>query len=168
MNELATCVEIVDHHEYLDPVFDWFGIDWSHFEGLVLTRPNNKTLNIVNADCAPPVEPAPVSIGMPFLRVNMHYNKLTTSGVYFIGDRATANFVDVDRARADAYLRRERIELSPEDIEECDPRGGYVIMRCEGWTIGLGLLGTRSAPPSVKSFQPKAWSIEDDATAFGR
>lgn len=163
---LGDIVEIADEDELLGRVLDWFGIQPAVFEPWVLCRPNRKVLNLVNRDCLPPARPKPVSIGMPFLRVSMRYPKLTTAAVYLIGKHAQSNVLEVERRRADRYLSRQEIAVEEHELSSCDSRGGYVILQCEGLTIGLGLLNRDRM--KVVSFQPKAWAIPEDSSAYER
>ncbi|MEZ4460098.1 MAG: hypothetical protein R3E66_10285 [bacterium] len=145
-------------------IAQWFGIPMAFFEDYRILRANPKTLNIVNADTSPEQRPEPQSIGMPFLHTDMAVPKLTQPASLWLGPLCTRNIVNLDRARAAAYLARATVALEPADLVECDGTG-YVMVRCEGLSLGLAFRH-RNAVMDLVSMVPKAWALNADVDPF--
>lgn len=145
-------------------IASWFGIDMSFFDEFRILRSNSKTLNIANADIAPEKWPAPQSIGLPFLHTDMAVPKLTQPASLLMGPACTRNIVQLDRLRATQYLARRPVELADADLIACDG-SGYVMVRCEGLTLGLAFRH-RDSRMTLTSMVPKAWALNADVDPF--
>ena len=163
---LSEHVDIVDRQHWLSIVERRFGIPADTFEEYELIRPNTHSLHLVADDHLPPERPAPQVIGMSFMRTRMKFPKLTTAAAMTFGHLATRNVIAADRRQADAFLRRERFDVRPEQLAACNGRG-YVLVSVEDAVLGVGLLRPREAKqPEVSSFVPKAWTLPEDESAF--
>jgi len=155
--------------EHWAEVRGWFGLgegaSWGD-DGRIY-RANTRLLSLVHTPHAPPTKPVPLSMGMPFLRTNMAFPKLTTPATMVVGGEATRNVVDVDTAQANAYLRRAIFHPSEEQLERCAPKG-YVVVRHEGIALGLGMRrpGEEDAPDRVESLFPKALATRGERDAI--
>jgi NOL1/NOP2/fmu family ribosome biogenesis protein len=145
-------------------IADWFGIPRSFFSDYRILRSNTKTLNIVNADIQVERKPAPDAVGMPFLHTNMAVHKLTQPAALFLGPHCTRNIVQLDRARAVAYMGRQSVEIREEDLQACDGPG-YVMVGYDGRILGLGFRH-RERPMILESFMPKAWAVGPGVDPF--
>jgi NOL1/NOP2/fmu family ribosome biogenesis protein len=150
--------EVADRERWLGPVVERFGFPEGTFEGLRLVRHGGKTLALVAGDLAPPVRPEPRSVGLAFLHATMRRPKMTTAAAMAFGASARRNVVDLDRARAEAYVAREDVEVGGSDAGTV-VGDGYVIVRWQGVALGAGWF--RGAPGgaggSVRSLFPKRW-----------
>ena len=139
---------------------DRFGLPDDFFDGYVLTKPNVKTLSITNADIQPVAEPVPSSVGIPFLRVNMVVPKPTTGGAMWFGPSATRNVVRLSTQRLDAYLQRQDLVMTPEEMENCTV--GSCLVASGQFTVSVGYL----KDGILRNTHPKAWSIPEGVSAF--
>lgn len=155
---------MTQHFTPLDPV-PWlqllegrFGIPAAVFADFVLFRQNAKYIALVARDHLPPAEPSPTSTGLPFMRTALRYPKLTTAAAMLFGHHATHNYVDLDRAQAEAYMSRETLRLDAAQTQACTDTG-YVLARHEAVTLGLAFfrLEENQGGP-LESLYPKVWA----------
>ena len=163
--------EEVDRDQWLGPVVERFGLPEGAFDGLRLVRHGAKTLAVVAKDLAPPAHPAPGSYGLAVLHAGMRDPKLTTAAAMAFGGLARRNVLDLGsaldggheaRARAEAYVAREDLELSGEEAARMSGPG-YVIVRWAGAALGVGWFrpgggAGDGAGGSLRSLFPKRWS----------
>ncbi len=82
------------------------------FSGLTLFHHGRERLAVVPAGFAAPSHPAPRSLGLPLLWIDMRNPKLTTAAAMAFGPRARAHAVELDRPIASRrYLARRDQEL---------------------------------------------------------
>jgi NOL1/NOP2/fmu family ribosome biogenesis protein len=142
-----------------------FGVPLSRFEGLRVVRLNTKSVAVVSAGLDMPRKHL-VSAGITLFSTKMAVPKLSTAAAMAFGDSATRMVMDVSKAEADAYLRRESFFPSAETARRCDEQG-YVVVRFEGTPLGLGFYRTeRVERPVVQSHFPKAWKLAEGGSAF--
>ncbi len=156
----TTAFEPTDREGWLAPLRDRFGLT---FEGWRLHEPNTKDVWIVNEGMNPAPEAQRTSAGLSFLRKSMIHPKPTTGVSMLFGPEATRNVADLDRDQMNRFLRREFVELTPQQADVHDSPG-YVLVRCEGLVAGVGRLGRDSR--TIESFYPKAWRLGSDVSAF--
>jgi len=157
----------VDQDSLKNLVCDRFGIEPGVFNNLVFFRSNSRLVSIVNKDHVPVDGHGVEARGITFLHAQMRFPKLTTAAVFFIGGHATRNVVRLNRAQTDAFLSRETIALSDDEIKRCDGQG-YVVVTHEGIVMGLGFLRfPAEGGAELESYFPKSWSIERGGSAFG-
>lgn len=144
----------------LDPLTARFGIPHSAFEGVVPVKRGNKHLHLAPADHRYPEAPAPEMLGLPAVRRRSLPVKPTTAAAMLFGPHATRNVVSLDAAQAQQYLERQPIHgVGPGQLADCDSPG-YVILRYQGYTLGLGQLifSRETGEAHIVSLLPKAWS----------
>jgi len=155
---LADVVEVVDPAPYWEQLATRFGIPSSTFAGFVLVRPQSRKLHLVPEDHRPPERPTPETVGLPFLRIQMAVPKLTTAAAMQFGQHATQHVIDATTEQAEAYLARSAFVPSPDQLDRCTTRG-HVIVRHDGWGVGVGFLEDDPATaPAVESMFPKGWT----------
>ncbi len=154
-------VDGAERERWLGPVAERFGFPEEAFAGLRLVRQGAKTLALVTGDLAgalaPPARPEPQAAGLPFLHAAMRRPKMTTAAAMTFGAAARRNVVDLDRARAEAYVARRDVELGPDEAGAMTG-DGYAVARWEGVALGVGWF--RGAPwggGSLRSLFPKRW-----------
>jgi len=92
----------------------------------------------------------PMRKGMRLLRVFPHSLKPTTFAMQLLGQYATRNRVDLDEGQAVRAISGEELEV------ESDASDGYVLMRCRGFVVGVGLYRR----PVLKSQVPRHRPVE--------
>ena len=120
---------------------------------------NADGLHVSDASHNPPPQLKLDTLGLPFLRINLRYPKLSTPAAMLWGHLAQRNYVDLNRAQLLAYLGRQAVTLAPGQDEHCTGYG-YVIIRHEGFSFGVGVYRPPKGQlkPKVESMYPKAWS----------
>lgn len=153
---VATFVETVDAAPYFSLVEERFGIPASTFDDFVLAKPFSKKVYLVPRDHRPAARPAPTFVGLPFMRVYLKHPKLSTAAAMHFGHLATKNTIATTSDQAEAYLSREDFTASAEQIARCSGRG-YVLLKHEDITLGVGFLTAAEDGATVRSMFPKAW-----------
>lgn len=146
-----------------------FGITPDAFAGAKLYRQNRKVLSIAADPHELPRSPKVLSSGMPFMRLNMQFPKLTTAATLAFGHLARRNKIEVTEEQLDAYLSRRPFFPEPGQLTE-DASTGYVVLTFEGITVGLGLFyaATDERGGKVESLYPKAQANRADRSAVGQ
>ncbi len=160
--ELQQAVKIVDPTPYFRHLEERFGISPSTFDGYVLVQPGRKKVYIVTADHRPPTHPRPRTVGLPFLRIYLKFPKLSTAAAQQFGHAATRNVIDADAAQAEAFLTRRNFQVRPDQLTRCTGRG-YVLVRYQGYTLGVGFLIPESEGGRVESMLPQSWARDPNA-----
>jgi 16S rRNA C967 or C1407 C5-methylase (RsmB/RsmF family)/NOL1/NOP2/fmu family ribosome biogenesis protein len=133
-----------------------FGIPRASFEPYRLAPGGRKRLALVPRELAPPARPPALALGLPLLRVGAVEPKLTTAAAMAFGARATRNVVDVDRARAEAYLCGGEIVVDAAETGAVTGEG-YVVVRHDGIGLGVGRYRRAGAGGAVASLYPRGW-----------
>lgn len=163
---LAEHVEIVDRQPWLSLVSERFGIPEQSFDDYLVVRPNRRSLHLVPRDHQPPTRPAPQIIGMSFLRTRMRFPKLTTAAAMTFGPLASQNYVQADRAQADAFLSRQSFVIDAAQADACTGIG-YVLVRVDEIVLGVAFFRPDDdGGGEVQSFFPKAWTLAEQESAF--
>lgn len=160
---LAAVAQLVDPTPYFDFLEDRFGLPPETFAGYVLVRTGKKKIYIVAHDHEPPVEPAPVTIGMPFMRTYLKPPKLSTAAAQKFGGAATRHVIDLDTEQAEAYLTRRDVYTRHAQLHRCSSRG-YALVRYNGVVLGVGFVELTDEGGLIRCMLPKAWTR--DAGAF--
>ena len=147
---------VVDPSPWLRVLEERFGIPPEAFADYTFLRTGKQGIRIVSRDHRPPLRPAPDAVGMLFMHTKGRFPKWTTAAVLTFGHLATRNVVEVTRRQLEAYLRREDISLGREQAAACSGRG-YVVLRHQGVTVGLGLFHPDNGGGTVASLFPKGW-----------
>lgn len=155
--ELQQAVKLVDLTPYFRYLEERFGIPPSTFDGYVLVQPSRKKIYIVTAEHRPPTRPCPRTVGLPFLRIYPKFPKLSTAAAQQFGHAATRNVVEADALQAEAFLTRRNFRVCSEQLTCCTGRG-YVLVRYQGYTLGVGFLIPGEAGGYVESMLPKSWA----------
>lgn len=155
--ELQQAVRVIDPTPYFRYLEERFGIPPATFDGYVLVQPGRKKVYIVTADHRPPAHPRPRTVGLPFLRIYLKFPKLSTAAAQQFGYAATRNVIDTEPPQAEAFLTRRTFHARPEQLVRCTGRG-YVLIRYQGHTLGVGFLIPEDAGGRVESMLPKSWA----------
>lgn len=124
--------------EWSDLLTSRFGFPDAAFRPFRLLRSSKKYVSIAARDHCLGERPDAVSTGMPLIRAQLEYPKLTTAGAMLLGSAATRNTVDVNAAQAAAYMGRREFRLS-ENQDAAITDTGYVLIRRNGATLGVAL-----------------------------
>jgi NOL1/NOP2/sun family putative RNA methylase len=133
---------------------DRFGLPASALSDLTLLEKPERQLFAVAPDHRPPLLPDR-TVGLPILHLKGRLPKMTTAGAALLGRAATRNAVDATADQRDAFLGRREFRIEAARTANLD--GGWVIVRHEGFPLGLGLF--RKETGIVESFFPKHLSV---------
>lgn len=131
-------VEEEKQSAWFELLADRFGFSDDAFDPLRLVQTSKKYVMAVSSDHVIPAEPKPVSIGMPIIRAQLQYPKLTTAGAMLLGKHASKNVIDVTGDQAANYLAREDFRLTPDQAIDITDTG-YVLVRLRAVTLGVAL-----------------------------
>lgn len=159
MRQTARYVSLDLHKrtQLLEVVCDRFGISPEVFDGYAFFQGGRRYVMV--ATVAPgdvPVRES-ASIGVPFMRVNLPYPKLTTGAVMTFGSYATRNLVDLSIPEAREFVRRRAVLLDASRMARCTGKG-YVIVQRRNVVIGLGFVDPKRHGAYLKSLYPGRWS----------
>ncbi len=144
--------------EIMTMLADDFGLTAQIFDSYHLTRQSRKKIYITAKTHQPPQIPAPDAQGMIFINTGTRYPKLSTAAAQLLGPHATRNFINVTRSQLDAYLRRQVMTISATQTRHCT-RAGYVLVKYEGYVLGVGMYQPNEFGGVVASLFPKSWSL---------
>ncbi len=167
MSEVLSELDEVDA-EHVVRALERFGMGLDVLDGHVVFRANNKTLWVRSASAVAPKSPKPDAQGIPFLHTTMAAPKLTTAAVMWLGGKANAHVIELERAEAVAFMSRVRVELDAGRVQDAQ-RTGYVVVRHDGITLGLGLWRASEVEGDgvLDSYFPKWLANADGVSAFG-
>ena len=134
-----------------------FGIPTSVLARYRFFRSGKKHISLVANDHRLPERPRIASTGVPFIRTQLKHPKLTTAAVLLLGTEAKQNVVQLERDQVEAFVRREDVQIGPEQWQRLTGPG-YIIVRCAEYAVGLALLPPEGADDVLKSLFPKRWS----------
>lgn len=147
-----------DERAYLlDLIRDRFGIDPTVFDDFRFERTSKRYVMIEPVDHHPSPEVNVISTGMPFVRVNLAYPKLTTAAAMLFGRYATRNIVPVEGTEARRYVDGDDL-VEPHLPSTATLEPGYVLVRWGEIDLGLGLMIVESDRVRLKSLYPRRWS----------
>lgn len=140
----------------LSTLADRFGVPPEILSRYTFFQPNDKAIYATSKVHLPPQQPKPDAVGVLFMKINNRYPKLTTAGAMMVGAHAERNAVELDSAQLEAYVTRQDVQLS---VGQCAPVEGYgyVLVRHQGATLGVGLFQPDETGGVVKSMYPKGW-----------
>ncbi|MDY7095163.1 MAG: RsmB/NOP family class I SAM-dependent RNA methyltransferase [Acidobacteriota bacterium] len=153
-----------------------YGVSPEHFANLRLFRANKRYLNAAATGLQPPARPESHTLGMPFLHTDMAQPKLTTAGAFYLAPAARRNVVDLDQPQTDAFLHRQKIDLTADQQAELEP--GHVLVRYRDTgsraalgslaelLVGLGIGSYRPDEGTLRSLFPKGWALAEERSAF--
>ncbi len=124
--------------KWFDLIRSRFGLPGDAFDELRLARTSKKYVLAISDDFISPAWPEPVSIGMPLVRTQLQYPKLTTAGAMLLGSRAVRNVVEATERQARRYLARDEFILTPDQLADITDTG-YVLVRHRGISLGVAL-----------------------------
>lgn len=141
--------------QYLQLVEDRFGISTEVFSPFHFFQAGKRFLMIASiSPDAVPTESA-ASVGIPFMRVNLPFPKLTTSAAAAFGRHASKNTVPLTLEETRAFVRRESLRLDDVRLARCTGKG-YVIVTHRDVPLGIGFLN--AAERELRSLYPRRWS----------
>jgi NOL1/NOP2/fmu family ribosome biogenesis protein len=153
---VALYPELEQRQPWLDQITTRFGIAPDVFAEYDILRWSKRGIWIINTDNRPVQTPQPDSVGMTFIRAKGKYPKLTTASSLLFGQHATKNLIDLDKEQLMAYYGREEFPVSADQMTECSEGSGYVMVRFQGFPIGIGVY--RQTKGTLESAFPKGWS----------
>lgn len=136
-----------------------FGLGSDAFGDNIVFRKSKDRVYLATPDHYPPKKPRPDAFGMHFMKTDMKFPKLSTAAAQAFGRHAGRNFIDLDGLQAQAYLNRQRLAVSADQTGSCTGMG-YVLLRHQGFVLGVGLFSPNEAGASgtVGNMYPKGWS----------
>ena len=142
---------------YLEVFYQRFALTPADLAGLKVIAWGRQYLQLVPADHLPPGGLPLEGCGLPAVRIRTRPPRVTTAAAQALGHHARRNMVEVSAGQLRAYLTRETFRADLRQLGNCTGPGP-VLVRYQGFTVGLGQLGTleeQGAP--VASLFPKAW-----------
>jgi len=146
----------VDRLHWLGFLKDRFGIPPKVFENVQFVQKSRQYVSVVSRTFQPLAQPAPDTTGMAFIQTKWKYPKLTAASAMTFGDHALRNYIVVDRAQMNAFYERNDFEVTVEQARYCTGTG-FVLLRFEKNTLGIGLFHRETDGGIVRSMFPKAW-----------
>lgn len=131
-------VRLADEKKWIHLLTNRFGIPEAAFEPYMLVRASKKYISIVSRGHLLGGRPHAVSTGMPLIRAQLEYPKLTTAGAMLLGPAATKNTLEVSAEQAAIYTARDEFLLIDGQGERISDTG-YVLIRRNGVTLGVAL-----------------------------
>ncbi len=155
--------------EWLQPLTERLGIPVEVFQGVSVVKRGNRHVHLLPRDHRLPQAPAPDMLGLPAVRRKSLPLKPTTAAVQLFGHRASRNVLELGDEQLDRYRERRDTGVSERQLASCTGPG-YVVVRYQGQTVGLGQLIYERESPRVwlRSLVPKAWGVtvaEEDLPA---
>ncbi len=145
------------------PLFEFietrFGIKRAIFSEYEIFRTNSKEASLRNRDHFPMAHPAPHTVGLPFIHINMKYPKLTTAAVMAFGQHASKHVLNVSHEQKSAFLRGEVFQAALDQVSNFAEEG-YVVIKYDDIFLGLGILYLREDGTEVYGQFPKAWQVQ--------
>lgn len=169
MNDGIFEVNRIDPAPWLAMLDERFSIPEDCFTDYTWHQPNRKLVSLVHHGHKAPVKPAPISTGLPFIRIKMRFPKMTTGGTMLVGRHATRHVIELEAHQVSAYFSRGTyIELEPDQDARCESMG-YVIMMHRGIVLGQGFYRPKTDEQSASfdSFYPKAAANHAQRSALG-
>jgi NOL1/NOP2/sun family putative RNA methylase len=139
--------------DWVEALTDRYGLPEGLWRDLRIQRQTRRGLHLVAADHRPPVAPGAEGRGLFFQRTNIRPPKLTTAGALLLGNQATRHRLELTATQRDAYLAREDLVPSAQQVAEAAP--GQVIVTYRGFPLGLAIWH-RSG--TLASLFPSRWS----------
>ena len=129
-----------------------FGIPESVMNGYQFIRRGKKTIYVAGQAVA--LSEKAYYQGMPFMRIQTKYPKLTSVAALKFGHHATKQIVHLNESQLGSYLTRQPIELVQNQLQCCSARS-FVIVFYKDSCLGVGFLGEVN---KMASLSPKSWS----------
>ena len=140
----------------IEPVVSRFGVDATVFDHFHLTQSGRKYVMILASDHVSPEQSASPA-GIPLMRMNLKYPKLTTAGALLLGRHATRNVIRLSAEEARRYVNGADLTPRPDQMADVsDP--GYVLVSWDDTPLGLGLLLEEDGVRRLKSLYPRRWA----------
>ncbi len=167
----AQGIRLVDPAPILAHLEERFDFPGDTFDELIFLQASTKVLRVASPPLEITARPAIDRLGIDFLRIDMANPRMTTSAVMTWGARARQNVVDTDVEQCTAFLRRQTITLTSDQIQACTGRG-FVVIGHEGYGLGVGFLESTCQDDDnfarVRSMYPRAYAADLDLTSpFG-
>jgi len=145
---------------YLGLLHERFGIPPARFDRYGFYQRNRKHVYVAIKDLQPLKKPQPQVAGMMFMHVNAKHPKLTTAAAIAFGTYAEKNIVPLNRQQIEAFLSRQRINLSAANASLCYDKG-YVLIQYQGFILGVGFYrpDKEGAGGVIESLFPKGWAL---------
>lgn len=124
--------------EWLELLMARFGIPSTAFEPFRLVQSGKKYVSVVSRYHRPGALPPAVSTGMPLIRAQLEYPKLTTAGAMLFGAAAKRNAIEVSDVQAAAYMARQEFLLDDAQVADIVDTG-YILIRRGGISVGIAL-----------------------------
>ena len=156
----------VDAKHYFSILRDRFGLEENIFQKYVVVQYNSKTVSVVNADHRHLITERPVYSGLPFMKRNMKFPKLSTPAAMEFGKFMNKHTVRLHHEQTDQYFRNERFFVEAKQVNNFE-EDGYCLLTCDRFALGLGLLFSRNGLLEVVSKYPKAWQLPTEKSSFG-
>ncbi len=155
----------VDAKDYFSILRCRFGLEENIFQKYAVVQYNSKTVSVVNVDHKHLITERPVYSGLPFMKRNMKFPKLSTPAAMEFGKFLKKHIVRLNHEQTDRYFRNERFFVDANQVKDFD-EDGYCLLTCDGFALGLGLLFKKDGRFEVASQYPKAWQLTAEKSAF--
>lgn len=132
-----------------------YGIPAETFDRFRVVHRGRRRLALLPRETFVAAHPEPRAWGLSFTRTSMRFPKPTTAATLAFGRLATRAVVEVDHARARAFVERRATPL-PTGAARIPQRGGQVVVRFRGAPFGIGEVCGEPAV-TLDSLFPKRW-----------
>lgn len=123
----------------IQTALDRFDFPDDAFANMHFHQPSSRGVYCLSTDHCLPTSLNPDAMGLFFLKTKIQHPKLSTGAVFAFGHLARRHIVNLDAVQRTQFIQKEDLVLAPSQLENCDGIG-YVIVRFDGLSIGLGLL----------------------------
>ena len=139
---------------FLEQAVERFELPPSYLETFDWLPPSGKTLFGVHRQHSWKHPELGGITGLGLMRIKLRYPKLTTAAAMLWGPHARRHVVPLTEEQVIAFLRREPVTLTSDQLATCDTMG-YVLCRYEEWGVGIGFWDGRSN--QIESLFPRGW-----------
>ncbi len=140
----------------IDGFIEHFGLPLNSFDGLRTIRAGRR-LKLISAHHVIPEMSQIQASGLTLTNDSAKVPKLSTEAAMMFGNLATRNIVELTSTERTTYMTQQPVSLSEERITLCDEKG-YVLVRAEGVTLGIGMLRPDGETSKLESQFPKNWA----------
>lgn len=151
----AALERLSDADTVLEEFADRFGLSESAFAGLRVIHGGTRLKLIADDHARPELPPAAVS-GLTLTRDRAKFPKLSTQAALAVGSQATRNVVDLQSDEMTPYIEQQEWAVEQSRLATCTGPG-HVLIRFEGFPLGIAALRHRDNVWIIDSLFPKGW-----------
>lgn len=144
--------------DWAGKIEQFFGVE-APVAGTEWFAPNREKIHFVVSPHRHPAQPTASVTGLPVLRRESRFPKLSTSAAMAYGPRIRKSLVDLTAGQYRHYVRRETCRVEASQLTGVNGTAtAYVVVRYDGWVVGVGVYHQPSG--QLQSLYPKVWGRE--------